>query len=595
MRKLPIIGAVVAVALVGVACETSWTLDGANVRSSILSQLADGFGLTGRIDGPITLKLLPKPRIRISRLSLQDGVGAVSADIPAIKGDLDVPALLRGVWRLSSATLLEPTFSLDLDLAAASALPVRLAGRDPAAEPAAFRLKIRNGVVRTAAHRGAVDGLLTDVDATIDRAAGSGTLGTSGAAVWRSTPVRFRLRLERPFDALRGREAGAAFQISSPLGSALGAGQVTFDGDPRFSGRVAASTQTLPQLLHAFSTALPLSLVERASLAGEGVARLDDITLSDVELKLEDTSFEGALAFHAGAGDPSLQGTLATDRLNADKLTDAFTDAARRRAWSRERLDSGRLGLDLDVRVSAGAMTLANVEFGETAASALVRRDRVELTVDEAHLFDGTLKSRVSADFRPTGVEAHAEVSVEAVDLAALSASLSGAGRVTGALSGRVEVDGRGERLGDIVRSLKGQAQLSVADGNFMGLSFAQTLRHFSRKLPVGAEGSGQITSFTTATSTLSIDHGIATISNGLVVGPGVHMSFGGQSDLPAGRLSITAVAAPTNVEGVLLPEGPRLPFEIRGFLSGPWIVDESRAFTTPGFVFSPTGPGLAP
>ena len=81
-------------------------------RKAITSHIEHATGSTATVSGPITLKLLPRPRLQVNDLSLKRTDGAVMLDVPVVKAEFDIPGLFRNEWRISSATLVAPTVTV---------------------------------------------------------------------------------------------------------------------------------------------------------------------------------------------------------------------------------------------------------------------------------------------------------------------------------------------------------------------------------------------------------------------------------------------------------------------------------------------------
>ena len=213
------------------------------------------------------------------------------------------------------------------------------------------------------------------------------------------------------------------------------------------------------------------------------------------------------------------------------------------------------------------------VTLGDAAVAALVRGDRLELTLDEAQAYGGVVKARVLATLSPDGVDAHADVTAQRLDLAGLSEALSGRERVGGALSGHAALDGHGESLHAVVGRIFGSGQVEIEGGRLAGLSLAQALKRLGRRLPLDGDRGATPTTFDKAVWELAIRDGVIRIPDGRLTAPGVAMAFGAETALPDGRIDVHAVAAQTDRRGQPLPDGQSMPFDMRGSWAGPLVL----------------------
>ncbi len=587
MRAAAKLIGLLSLACAAAAAAMPWKVTARSARSAIEAQIESETGLVVHIDGPIVLKLLPHPRLRFGDVSARSRDGAIVLNVPVVKAGIDALALSHGAWRLSSATLVAPTATLDLDAFRGALFPV--AKREPPVRER-FRVAARSGVVRLRTALAATDTLITDLDAVLDRDSGAGALSATGVGTWRAARTRFSLRLDDPAAVAEGGSARASLSLRSPLVVATAAGTLTGGRVPRFVGRVSVAAEALSPLERAFETPpLPVAL-GRILLSADATLKGDEATFSDLALRLGDMRLEGSLAYRGDAGRGLWEGTLATDSLDVDRLFAPARDASD--GWFRARLDPRVLPrTDLDLRISAAAMKAGNLAFADAAMSAMVRGDRVELTLEGARAFGGDVKSHVAASLGDGRVEAHADLAMARVDLGPFSAAIGGGERLSGTMDGRVSVDGAGESVSELVHNLSGDGRVTVRDGNLMGMSVPQVLRRFSRRLPKGSDLPGKVTSFDVAEATLKVANGIVAMVDGLIVGPGVRMAFGGRTDLPQGNIHIHAVAAQTDPSGALVPDVPRFPFELRGTWGGPFALDDHPSLPLPSLPPASLGP----
>ena len=549
-----------------VAAAMPWRVPRAAVAEALDAGLARGLGLHAVLAGPATIKLLPRPRIQATQITVAADDGSVMLDVPLLKADLDIPGLLAGVWRLSSATLVEPTATIDLDV---------VSGRVPrgGSDGPPLQLKMRSGVLRLLSSTSVGDLLATGIDASVNWPGNGDALVISGAATARGTVARFTANVLHPWLGLTPEGSSASVQVESQLFSFGADGVVSGGAQQRFAGRASLTTASLPRLLRTLD-GIPLAVgARRAQISGDLVAKPHDVSLSNAQVKLDHARFEGTLAWRRDAGRSLVAGTLATDLLDIDAL---FGDGIDRKAFDalyREPLQASPFGTDIDVRVSATAARVDRVTVADAAAAVLVRGNRLELTLDEAQAYGGLVKARAIATFGPEGVEAHADLTAKRLDLGDLSEGLSGRERVGGILSGRTELDGRGASLREVVARLGGFGKVEIDGGRLSGLSLAQALRRLGRRLPLEADRRGTPTTFDKALWDVIVKDGVVRIPDGRLTAPGVAMSFGAETDLPDGRIDVHAVAAQTDGSGAPLRDGQSMPFDMRGSWAGPLVL----------------------
>ena len=570
-----------------------WDLASPVFRLAITSQIEHATGATATVSGPITLKLLPHPRLQVNDLSLVRSDGAVMVDAPVVKAEFDIPSLFRGQWHLSSATLVAPTVTLNLDLMAAAyrKAPVWFGG---SASPWPIKLHLRAGLLRTLSSNATEDLVATDIDATASLPERDEAFVFSGNANLRGTTGQFAGRIERVAKVLASEGSATSLQIDSPLFTFSASGLLSGGAQEQFAGHLAASTPALPHLLRALD-GFPVALgTHRAQISGDLVAKAHDLSLSNVQLKLDKGRFEGTLALRRDGGRDLVQGTLATDMLDVDALLGDAANQHDIEVFYRKPLDASSFRTDIDMRVSALESRIGRLHLDETAFTALLRDGRLEISIDEARGYSGTLKARAIAYVNRDGAEAQADLTLSRVDLGQLSEALSGQERVSGQITGTAELSGRGSNLRDVVAALDGKGQVSIEHGRLVGLSLGQKLRRLGRKLPLDGQWQGQPTAFDKAVWDFGVERGVLNIPQGRLTAPGLQMSFNSRTDLPGGSTDVHAVAAQTDAGGSPLQGGARMPFDVSGSWDRPLMLMQSTGRGLPSLSIPLFGPDAA-
>jgi hypothetical protein len=259
---------VVLAAAMGVPHLVNWD----NHRERIAASLSDALGTKVSVSGPLSVTLLPVPRLKLSNVQLAEQ-GFLSGDIRHVRTEASIPNLLRGELRLTSLLIAGATIKVD-----------------PAQKPNLFKLhqktqaQVSIGALQIEQSSVALVGapesqppLLLIKAGEMEATSLSGPFKGVFAIVLngRSQSVRFstgalseeglrvRALLENEQASLRSEWDGALTFASA---------------EPAFSGRVTASGVSTVE-----AQDRPVSLVwrmtGRAGLAGK-TARIDDIDLT---------------------------------------------------------------------------------------------------------------------------------------------------------------------------------------------------------------------------------------------------------------------------------------------------------------------------
>ena len=298
MRLLRALGVLFAL-LLGVTLAAAWLvpprLDLNRYRADIARLAADRLGRAVRIDGRISLRLLPEPMLTAADVSVGsgDGIRVTAAELrlrlalgPLLETRIDARELvLRGAdlrlpWPLDPAALMVRT-------------PAWLS---------ALSARVEEGKL-------SVGGLiLTHIDAGLTTAAYTGTYAASGTAEVSGHAWRFTARLTQP-----GSDGSAGLDVTldgqGPMqgtGATL-TGQIGPDGT--LAGRVVGSGPDLSRLLPA--PAVSFRAEGRVTVAG-GLAAADDLAM-----EIGGSPARGAVAIRVSPK-PRLDLALAASRLDLD-------------------------------------------------------------------------------------------------------------------------------------------------------------------------------------------------------------------------------------------------------------------------------------
>ncbi|ANG61126.1 AsmA protein [Marinobacterium aestuarii] len=215
-----------------------------------------------------------------------------------------------------------------------------------------------------------------------------------------------------------------------------------------------------------------------------------NISLKPLSLTLDDTHFNGALAY--GLADGAISLDLNGDAFNLDSYLPPQSESAQGaqtasagKAASGERYSKEEvipveplrsLLLDAQFKLQAlqvSGMTLSDVDLAVNARNGLINASRIN-----ANLFGGTVRNSAVLDVRGTPVKLKSSKAVSGLQIGDLLQALKPEEKpaMTGTLSSQAEVSAQGRSVHAIVNSLNGTAKFNVADGTISGIDMAQTV-----------------------------------------------------------------------------------------------------------------------
>jgi AsmA protein len=137
---------------------------------------------------------------------------------------------------------------------------------------------------------------------------------------------------------------------------------------------------------------------------------------------------------------------------------------------------------------------------------------------------------------------------------------------VAGSAQGQVSLDGAGDTPADIMRHLHGRANITVRQGEIIGVSLGDVMRRTERRpLSASFDWRGGRTPFEQAQLNLTVTDGIAEITEGGLTAASLRAVLQGRISFADRLVSLRANVEPTGA-GASAP-GPGMVFDI----GGPW------------------------
>lgn len=388
MKKAVVGVAVVLALLVGALAVVPSLVDWSDHRGTVAAALSDATGRPVRIDGDVSLRLLPTPALRVERLAIGSAAAAGGGDLLTLaRLDLRVALmpLLGGRVRAERMELVSPVLDLAVQPDGRTSWglpaggPTGPSARGPSADAVRFdSVTVSDGTI---VWRDLASGRVERIEAI------GGELSAGSLAGPFRVDVRARLRdvpLRADVGADRFTDAGAlpvrgSVVVGDRAGTLRFDGIAAADGPSRFQGSVRLEGTDLQAFVRTVAGgdtgAVP---AQPFSLRGQANVAADHASLRDLTVQAGDGTGTGVVQVGAG---PTLEATLAFNRLD---LTPVVALAARMAAAP-----------------GAGPLHAADVDLGvETAVYAGQTFRQARLT---ARLKDGTVTVDRLAALLPGG------------------------------------------------------------------------------------------------------------------------------------------------------------------------------------------------
>jgi AsmA protein len=583
-KRLGFVLLAVLAAAAGVLIAASFFISADAVRQQAMSEIRSVTGLNPILRGESTVSLFPSGKVSFTDVVLGD------AKRPALIAErltarLRFFPLLIGRVEIADVSLERPTIVIELDASGQSnwsGLIESLArSQKPTQRLAAFsEMRIDNGTVVVRDENRKIDETMRGVDLSLAWPSISKSFGATGRFVWHDEPVSTSITLADFPAALAGNRTGLKLRVAGAPIKAAFEGSISVMPTLRIEGTVAADAASLRDaLIWTGQQPLPGGGFGHFAIKAQTSVVGGTIGLSGVNVELDGNSAEGVLTF-ATDGRQTLQGTLASDTLDLTPYVSTVRLLTTNQLeWNngRIRLD-GLSGIDFDLRLSAANVVVSNAKIGRTAIGANLRAGRLVVTVGEAQAYGGVIKGSVALAIVESGMDVKSQLQFTDVDLESCLDQLFGLRRLEGKGSISLAVEGSGESVLAVTRTLNGNAGLTGADGALAGLNVEQLLRRLERRpLSGGGEFRSGRTPYDKLTVALKITQGIVTVEDVKIEGSAVRLALAGSASIPERELDLKGTAS------LVTPAKPgaaafELPFIVQGSWDDPIMLPDSEA-----------------
>jgi AsmA protein len=580
-KRLALVVGALMVGVFGALAIVSFLIPKDQVREAVKSEIRAATGLDPLLRGDVSVSLFPYGQVTLTDVALGDGDGEPPLQAGRLVARLSFLPLLMGSVDIADITLDSPRIVVDIDESGRSNWRSLLPSLAHAAEPPApsfSEIRISNGTLVVRDTYRNIFEYISDADLSLAWPAISRSFAVTGSIRYRGETLEIGGTLTNFAAALQGERSALKVRVAgAPL-------KFTFDGaiathpTLKIEGATSADSPSLRRaLLWLGKKPLPGGGFERLSLKAQTNLVGGTIALSQVNLELDGNVAEGVLTF-AADGRQTLQGTLAVDHLDLTPYVSTVRLlAATEREWNRARLDlDGLKTADLDLRLSAGKVTIGSTSLGRTAIATNLRGGNLGVTIGESRGFGGLIRGSIGLARTDQGATFASQLQFDGINLERCINDLFGLKRIEGKGNLTIALEGHGPSVYAITRTLDGEATLTGAKGALTGLNVEQLLRRLERRpLSSGSEYRTGRTPFETLTVKMKIAKGEATVEDVELKGPAVRIELAGEASVPARDLDLKGVATLVAANANAKPF--ELPFSVQGRWDDPLLLPDAQ------------------
>jgi AsmA protein len=551
------------------------------VREAVKSEIRAATGLDPLLRGDVSVSLFPYGQVTLTDVALGEGVDEPPLQAARLVARLSFLPLLLGRIDIADITLAEPRILISVDERGRSNWRGLLSSLGRAVEPEApsfSEIRIDRGTVIVRDDYRNIYESISNADLSLAWPAISRSFAVTGNAHYRNENLEIGITLANFAAALQGERSALKVRVAgAPL-------KFTFDGaiatrpTLKIEGATSADSLSLRRaLVWLGKKPLPGGGFERLSLKAQTNMVGGTIALSQVNLELDGNVAEGVLTF-AADGRQTLQGTLAVDHLDLTPyLSTVRLLTAAEREWSRSRLDlDGLSTADLDLRLSAGKVTIGTTTLGRTAIATNLRAGKLGITIGESRGFGGVIRGSIGLARSEQGATFASQLQFDGVNLERCIGELFGLKRIEGKGNMTVSLEGTGASVYALTRTLDGEATLTGTKGALTGLNVEQLLRRLERRPLSGlSEFRSGRTPFDALAVRMKITKGNVTVEDVSLGGSAVRLALTGEASIPARDLDLKGVATLISTGGNAKPF--ELPFAVQGAWDDPLLLPDAQ------------------
>ena len=543
------------------------------VRQQVLGEIRSVTGFEPVLRGKVSVSLFPTGNVSFDDVILGEP-NQPTLVAERLTARLRFFPLLIGRVEIADVSLDHPNITVELQPNGQSnwsgLIETVMRNHAAAQRVAAFsEMRIDGGtiVIRDEARK--ITEVLSGVEFSLAWPSISKTFGATGRFVWRDAPMDASLTVADFSSILAGTRSGLKLRIAGAPMKAAFEGAISLKPTLKVEGTLAADAPSLRNaLIWAGQKPLPGGGFGRFAIKARTNVVGGTISLSSVNVELDGNTAEGVLTF-AVDGRQTLQGTLAADALDLTSYVSTIRLlTANERSWSSGRITlEGLAGLDLDLRLSAANVVVSNAKIGRTAIAANLRGGSLVVTVGEAQAYGGVIKGSLALAEFDQGIDVKSQLQFTDVDLEACLGQLFGLRRLEGKGGMSLALEGTGDSVLGVTRTLNGTATLTGTNGALAGLNVEQLLRRLERRpLSGGGEFRTGRTPYEKITVALKIAQGTVTVDNVAIDGSAVKLALSGTASIPEREVDLKGTAT------LVSPPRPgAAPFELPFIVQGSW------------------------
>ena len=589
-------------------------------KQQIVAQVKEQTGRDLKLDGDISVSLLPSTAVEVSDVALSNRPGSDVADMVKLKRlELEVSLfpLLSGELEVDRFVLVEPEIYLEVDADGQGNWTLEGVGGDETttegtsgessggggqiANVKLGDVRIENGRLTYADLATGETTVVSDLNVTFDLPDMQSPFVGNGSFNFKDQPVEFTIATGAPAALNAGEAVDASFDLKSASLTTAFKGTMSMADGPELSGDLNLDIPSLAGLVAWVAEPLPAETPapEVISVAGRLDLAENNYGFSGATIKIDDMTTEGDMAVDLSGAKPMIVASLAVDHIDLNPYLgeapagggetgsgdSGSTDggSAAGSGWSDEPFDFSALDLlNADLSLTTQSLVVQEIKIGPSSVDVDIADGSLNVNLKEMQLYDGKGTATVVLDRSGQVPQVSKTLNVQGIQAQPLLTDAAGYDKLSGTGAIQMQVTASGNSQKQMVDSLNGDGNILFQDGAFQGINLAGMARDFSLDALKGAISGDQKTDFAELSGTFTITNGVVKNDDLLMVAPLLRVTGQGTIPMPPRTLDylLTAKAvASLEGQGSSSDEtGVPIPLKITGSWDNPSIEPDMEA-----------------
>ena len=357
---------------------------------------------------------------------------------------------------------------------------------------------------------------------------------------------------------------------------------------PNFSGKLSTNEFVPRQLLGDLGIALPEmadpSTMGKAKLSSHFSGGLDSVALTELALKLDDTTF-GGKASVAKFATPVIRYTLNLDAIDVDRYLPPASDkpvtapgAATEQSTPTELPLALLRSLDIDGSFTVGKVKVMNLRTDTIVTTVKAKGGKFRIHPLSANMYQGSYSGNLGFDVSGKQPLLSLDEKLAGVQSGPLLKDFMGKEYATGVAQLAAKMTARGLEPMDIRKTLNGKGSFKFADGAVNGMNLGHLIRKayaLYKQQPAPKEEK-KATDFADLSGSFQVKNGLVSTRDLSARSPLFQVAGKGSADLVSEKLDLrldtTIVSDMRDASGERMGEmgGEKVPVTIKGTFSEP-------------------------